>query len=122
MHLPRFGVRTLMMAVGVSALLLWGTMMGSRSYHYYRLAREYGANEIGWRDIATRNREWAKFGSQCGEYFEQLARKYRRAMWSPWMPVTPDPHAPGFDQWMEQERRAKEVDRSSPNQVSSAPE
>src|SRR5947209_1809710 len=30
-------------------------------------------------------------------------------MWRPWIPLAPDPHAPGFDQWLEQERRAKEV-------------
>ena len=113
MHLPRFRVLTLMVAVGVVALLLWGGLMGSRSYDSYRRAREYGANESGWRAIAARKRGrdpgMAKFGSQCAEYYAQLARKYRRAIWRPWLPVAPDPHAPGFDQWMEQENRAKQV-------------
>lgn len=109
MHRPRFRVRSIMVAVGVVALLFWGGMMGSRSYDFYRRAREYGANERGWRAIAARRRESAKFGSQCAEYYAELARKYRRAFWRPWMPVAPDPHAPGFDQWMEQERKAKEV-------------
>ena len=109
MRLLRFRVRTLMIAVVVVALLIWGAMMASQSYDYYRLAREYGANERGWREIAARNRGWAKFGLQCAEYYAPLVQKYRRAMWRPWMPVAPDPHAPGFDQWLEQERRAKEV-------------
>jgi hypothetical protein len=109
MRLPHFRVRTLMLAVGVVALLIWGGMTGTRSYVYYTLAREYGANERGWRKTAARDRGWAKFGSECAEYYAQLARKYRRAMWRPWMPVAPDPHAPGFDQWIEQERRAKEI-------------
>jgi hypothetical protein len=43
MRLPRFRVPTLMIAVGVVALLIWGAMMASQSYDYYRRAREYGA-------------------------------------------------------------------------------
>jgi hypothetical protein len=113
MRQPSIRVRTLMIAVGVVALLIWGAMMASQSYDYYRRAREYGANERGWRQIAARHRGNAKFDSQfdsqCAEYYAQLALKYRRAMWRPWMPVAPDPHAPGVDQWLEQERRAKEV-------------
>jgi hypothetical protein len=111
MRLPRFRVRTLMIAVGVVALFICGAMMASRSYNYYRLAREYGANERGWREIASTNRvpEWKQFHSECVQYFARLSAKYRQAMWRPWTPVAPDAHAPGFDQWMEQERRAKEV-------------
>ena len=126
MRLPHFRVRTLMIAVGVVALLIWGAMMASQSYDYYRRAREYGAQERGWREIASRNRppEWKQFHSECVQYFARLSAKYRQAMWRPWVPVAPDPHAPGFDQWKEQERRAKEVTpRSSPvrSGVSSAP-
>ena len=109
MRTMRFRVRTLMAAVGVVALLIWGAMMGSRSYDYYKRARFYGSQEYGWRQSAARGRFGADFSSECAEYFAQLTRKYRRAMWRPWVPVAPDPHAPGFDQWMEQERRAKEV-------------
>jgi hypothetical protein len=111
MRLAHFRVRTLMIAVGVVALLVWGAMMSSRSYDYYRRAREYGSRERGWREIAARGRWDARFASECTEYFGQLAGKYRRAMWRPWMAVTPDPHAPGFDLWLEQERRAKEAMR-----------
>src|SRR4051794_48354 len=96
MRTLRFRVRTLMAALGVVALLIWGAMMGSQSYDYYRRAREYGANERGWREIAARGRGWVRFGSQWAEYHAQLAGKYRRAMWRPWMPVAPDPDAPGF--------------------------
>ena len=45
MRLPRFRVRTLMLGVGVLALLVWGAMMGTRSYHYYRLASFYSFEE-----------------------------------------------------------------------------
>jgi hypothetical protein len=109
MRLPRFRVRTLMIAVSVAALLVWGAMMGTRSYDYYRRAREYGVQERGWRESAAEGRFRVEFCLQCVDYFAQLSRKYRRAMWRPWLPVAPDPHAPGYDQWVEQERRAKAV-------------
>jgi hypothetical protein len=111
MRLPRFRVRTLMIVVGVVALLIWGAMLASRSYDFYRRAREYGAQERGWREIASRNRppEWKQFHLECVQYFARLTAKYRQAMWRPWLPVATDPHAPGYDQWLEQERRAKGV-------------
>src|SRR4051794_10246934 len=97
MQLPHFRVRTLMLVVVFVALLIWGVRIGSHSYDYSRRAREYGANEQGWREIAARGRWDARFASECAEYYAQLARKYRRAMWRPWMTVAPDPHAPGYD-------------------------
>ena len=39
---PRFRVRSLMLAVGVVALLIWGGLMGARWVIYYRRARFYG--------------------------------------------------------------------------------
>ncbi len=112
MRLPHFRVRTLMLAVGVVALLLWGAKMGFRSYGYSRLAREYGTQERHWREIAARNRGWADFGSQCAEYYAQLARKYRRATWNPLMPVAPDPPAPGADKIQpNEEDTGKQPDR-----------
>ena len=109
MHLRGFRVRTLMMAVGAVGLLTWGAMMASRSYDYSRRAREYGAREFGWRQIAARHEDQAEFHEECVRYFAQLAGKYRRAMWRPWMHVGPDPHAPGFDLWVELERRAGRI-------------
>jgi hypothetical protein len=118
MRLARFRLRTLMLTVGVVALLVWGAMMGTRSYYYYGLARFYSFEERGWRESAARARGnpsqarfvGAVYGPQMAEYYAPLAEKYRRAMWRPWIPVAPDPHAPGYDQWAEQERRAREVD------------
>ncbi|MDB5353421.1 MAG: hypothetical protein JWN86_4668 [Planctomycetota bacterium] len=104
MRLPRFRVRTLMVAVGVAALLVWGAMMGARSYVYARHARAYGEIERQWREIAIRDRGdptlarsvGVKWGLQISDYYAPLARKYRRAMWRPWLPVAPDPPAPVF--------------------------
>jgi len=109
MRPPRFRVRTLMLTVAVVALLIWGSTMGARSLDYYRRASFYGTQEYGWRDTATEGRFRAEFCTECAEYFAQLAGKYRHAMWRPWTPVVPDPHAPGYDQWLEQERRAKRL-------------
>ena len=119
MQLPRFRVRTLMLAVGVVAFAFWGAMMAYQSYDYYSRAREYGAQERGWREIALRkdSPEQAQFHSDCVQYFSQLSAKYRQAMWRPWLPVAPDPHAPGFDQWLEQEIQAKRI---SPDRVPAA--
>jgi hypothetical protein len=114
MRFPRMTTRRLMIVVAIAALVICGAMMGSRSYDYYRLARYYGDQERGWRESAARDRGWAKFGSHSAEYYAPLVRKYRRAMWRPWMPVAPDPHAPGYDQWVEQERRAKEAASDPP--------
>src|SRR5215831_13459656 len=104
MRLPHFRVRTLMLAVAIVALLVWGGMIGTRSYVYYRLAREYGFQERAWRENAVRDREnpasarsvAAVWGLEIAEYYAPLVRKYRRAMWRPWAPVAPDPPAPVF--------------------------
>jgi hypothetical protein len=104
MRPPRFRVRTLMVVVGVMALLIWGAMMGWRSYAYYTLARTYGTYERQWREMAARDRGIATrtrsvsaiWGPQIADFYAPLARKYRRAMWRPWTPVAPDPPAPNF--------------------------
>ena len=105
MRLPSFRVRTLILVVGLVALLLWGAIMGLRSSEYYRLARFYEFQGQQWR--FNRGHWDAKLISEITEYFAELSRKYHQAMWRPWMPVAPDPHAPGYDQWVEQERQAK---------------
>jgi hypothetical protein len=96
-----------MIAVSVVAMLVLGAMMGTRSYDYYLRASRYEFEERGWRESTAEGRWPVKVGSECADYFAQLSRKYRRAMWRPWLPVAPDPHAPGYDQWVEQERRKK---------------
>jgi hypothetical protein len=92
-----------MVAVGIVALLVWGAMMGTRSYHYGMRARIYGTQERLWREIAKRDLDRgstrtiaARWGLQIAAYYAPLARKYRRAMWRPWMTVAPDPPAPVF--------------------------
>jgi hypothetical protein len=98
MRLPRLRVRTYLLLVGVVAVLAWGSMMGLRSYEYYRLARDYGIQERYFRERAqrdlaqgnTRSIE-ARWGLQFADYYAPLVRKYRRAMWRPWAPVDFEP-------------------------------
>lgn len=113
MRLPRLRVRTCMLLVGVVALLVWAAMMGLRSYEYYRRARTYSIQERNWREMAQRDLSQgntrtiaAGSGLQMADYYAPLVRKYRRAMWRPWIPVDyepplfyPDgpPPAEGFD-------------------------
>jgi hypothetical protein len=113
MRLPRLRVRTYMLLVGVMALLVWGTMMGRLTYVYYQRARIYSVQARDWeemahRDIGQGNTRTiaATSGLQAADYYRRLVRKYRRAMWRPWVPIDqepplfyPDglPRADGFD-------------------------
>jgi hypothetical protein len=96
MRLPRFRVRTLMIVVGVVALLFGGAPMATRWFDYDHLARTYEADERRWREMAAREPGdprsiAATYGPQVVEEYARLARKYRRAMWRPWASVSPDP-------------------------------
>jgi hypothetical protein len=83
MRLPRFRARTLMLAVGIVALLLWGGMLGFRSYIYHSLPREYGRQERFWREHALRDRAIpartrsiaALWGIEIADYYAPLVRK-----------------------------------------------
>jgi hypothetical protein len=86
--------RTLLIAVALAAVLL----MGARAYVYYRLATIYGTYEIWLHEGARTPQSFeAVGGPEAIKYCETLAREYRRAMWCPWLSVTPParPHAKG---------------------------
>ena len=98
MRLPRLRVRTYMLLVVVVAVLAWAAPMGLRSYEYYRRARIYSIQERAWREIAQRDLRQgdtrtvaATSGLQIADYYAPLVRKYRRAMWRPWIPVDYEP-------------------------------
>ncbi len=98
MRLPRLRVRTYMVLVGVVAVLAWAVPMGMRSVEYYRCARIYSHQERGWRENAQRDLRQgntrtvaARSGLQIADYYAPLVRKYRRAMWRPWVSIDRDP-------------------------------
>jgi hypothetical protein len=99
MRIPHFRVRTLMLAVALVALLLWGAMMGMRSFVSFRLAMQYGRDARFWSEMAARDRASptssrsvaAVSGPEISEYLGSLSQKHRRAMWRPWTRVEPDP-------------------------------
>jgi hypothetical protein len=116
MRQPIFRVRKLMPAVGLAALLVWIAVMGMRSYAAYNRAAGYSNRARGMGEISTRRSadpRMAEFHSWSAKYYAQLAAKHRRAMWRPWLTVAPDPHAPGYDLWVEQERHAKAASTES---------
>jgi hypothetical protein len=99
MRRPRIRLRTLMLAIALVTLLLWGAMTGARAYSYYRLATEYTYLERinremaiqGRKDPATRRTIDAIYGPNIAKHYAVLARKYRRAMWRPWIAIAPEP-------------------------------
>jgi hypothetical protein len=98
MRLPRLRVRTYLLLVGVVAVLAWASLMGLRWYEYYRRARHYSFQERHYRERAqsdlaqgkTRTIE-ARWGLQLADYYAPLVRKYRRAMWRPWVSIEFEP-------------------------------
>ena len=72
MRLPRFRVRTLMIVVGVVALLSWGAMLASRSYDFLQAGQGIRSpGSYGWalnRLEGTRPPEWKQFHSECVQY------------------------------------------------------
>ncbi len=114
MRWPRLRLRTLMLLMAAATLMLWGATLGWRSYGCYLRARELATHAEGWHQIAARGGSLAHFADECASYYAPLAAKYRRAMWRPWLPIEPDPHAPGYDAWVEQERRASGGARPGP--------
>ena len=121
MRPPIFRVRTLMLLVVAVALLVWGAMMGSRSYVYYGRWRTYAEQGRGWREIAAGERRDSKFATECAEYFEGLTRKYRRATWRPWLPVELDPWAPGAYAYYRQEVEAGRQKEAPPGTIPAPP-
>lgn len=98
MRLPRLRVRTYMLLVGVVAVLVWAAMMGLRSYDYYRRASIYSLQQRTWRENAQRHLRQgntrtvaARWGLQIADHYAPLVRKYRQAMWRPWIPVDSEP-------------------------------
>lgn len=118
MRLPRMTTRWLMAAVAIIAVLLFGVVLGRRSWDLRSRAEQHAQEEMRAREYAT-EAEHVKVGAYYpngahviyeypnpnaaversrylaeAEYHAQLKRKYRRAMSRPWFAVPPDPPDP----------------------------
>ncbi|AGA28306.1 hypothetical protein Sinac_4091 [Singulisphaera acidiphila DSM 18658] len=97
MRLPRFQLRTLMVAVAIVALIAWAGRMMRLSAVYQRRADTYQMYLFriespgvrgGWRPPPTEHDRWAN----------HMTNKYRNAARYPWLVVTPDPPEPAHFQ------------------------
>jgi hypothetical protein len=121
MRLPRvrFTVRRMMVAMSVVAVSL-GTERAARRSADFRELADFHAARL--KKLAfLRQHEGVRYGSfsflpppevlrrydaetaplhaQCVSYHNRLMRKYRRAMWLPWLAVDPDPPSPYPEPW-----------------------
>lgn len=93
MKVPRFRLRTLMVAVAIAALIAWAGRMLSLSVAYQRRADTYWTHLFrvespgvrgGRRPPPTEHDRWAS----------HMTNKYRNAARYPWLVVPPDPPEP----------------------------
>jgi hypothetical protein len=112
MRRPRFRLRTLLIAVTVVAVIVWGAEMFRRRERALGSARNYGYAESHYRSILARCDEILASRSQYPEdwgarytnlatqvrplawHAAQMRRKHERAALFPWLSVTPDPPLP----------------------------
>ena len=111
MYLPRFRLRSLMVAVAVAGVVIGGESMRRRRVDYLRQA-QYHAHlqqrlvvfSPGWipeteaedeRYRQAISRFFAKMASRPWTvYHARMKGKYLRAADRPWLPVVPDPPEP----------------------------
>src|SRR5262249_51267935 len=96
MRLPRFRVRTLMIAVAFVAITSGTMLMWHRSCEYDRRAKYHamiltGLIVVDGKIAGIRDHDLSEAER---EYHDQLLGKYDRAARNPWLPVEPDPPPP----------------------------
>jgi hypothetical protein len=114
LHLPRFTVRRMMVAVAIVALVLSVGIFSARSRSFAILAREYASMEtkaIAFDKEAIAfekehmilfnvvkyirtDRGTFKIKRQNVAYYAQIKEKYEWLARYPWLPVEPDPPEP----------------------------
>ncbi len=97
MQLPRMTTRRWMIAVAVAALILWMAGLLSLSARYRDRASHYELELMGATPILMGPRERHRIVHPPSAHLlwaREMASKYRRASWCPWLPVEPDPPPP----------------------------
>jgi hypothetical protein len=92
LHLPRFRLRALMVAVAIVAVLLglWAGIERRRA-DFRRIARYHSYRNLG---LLVDSRSLTPLELRRDEWHAALAKKYTRAARYPWLPVEPDPPEP----------------------------
>jgi len=118
MRLPRFRLRTLLVAVAIAGLVCGGEVMRQRrttfleraayharleredlesAAHFAFWARRLPPNEVMHRRLKGGSEDYHDYAldsSHTAEVNRRLRLKYERAARHPWLPVPPDPHEP----------------------------
>jgi hypothetical protein len=109
MRLPRFRIRTLMIAVAVVATMSWvAVRLRQRSERFYWESLSMEGRRIEWAagaelyeydcnraaDPLPDDVRGAIRHRRRANYYLALQRKYRDAARRPWLPVPPDPPPP----------------------------
>ena len=97
MRLPRMTTRRWMVAVAAAAPMLRVASLLSLSVMYRDKARQYDIELLGATPILMGPRERHRIVHPPSAHLlwaREMANKYERASWCPWLPVEPDPPEP----------------------------
>jgi hypothetical protein len=98
MPLPRFRLRSLLIAVVVAAVVLAAGVWGQRSLAYQRRAAYHRAQLQIWPELPYSNdqqyREAFEAMLRRRRWHEVMADKYEHAARRPWLTVEPNPPEP----------------------------
>jgi hypothetical protein len=99
MRRPRFTLRSLMVAVPIAGLAMWGALW-LRSAAFAAMAREHRArcivHALGQTPIylghpyTASDKRYMRYHEERIVYEDRMSRKYRFAALHPWLPVAPD--------------------------------
>ena len=96
MKLPRvrFTVRRMMIAVMITAVLIWAERLRRLSKGYEERAESLGWEVFGASEYSPHGPEDAAHQRALVNHYRMLEDKYNRASKRPWLPVEPDPPEP----------------------------
>jgi hypothetical protein len=101
-----FRLRTLLVAVALAAILLWGALLAFRSISYAFWAKAVARKRDAYQadivalerrratGLTAREAELLAYGHRMMEYLARQQARYAHAARSPWLPVEPDPPPP----------------------------
>ena len=94
---PRFSLRTLMVVVTMAAVAI---AQYTRSRELQRLTMNELMLSMGWATThiqcyrCPENDRLRAYKTKAADYHSEMAEKYRRRIWQPWVGLAPDPPKP----------------------------